>query len=137
MTTTLAPRQSGFQQAPNYRPDGLSAAEDLFSARFPDFDPDGSFAALRRREYGRLDSTDAVYLDYTGGSLHAASQLESHVELLQNGVFGNPHSNNPTSLAATTLVERTRDEVCAFFHAPRDEYMCGLHPNMKGTVEVK
>src|SRR5215831_18408086 len=98
--------------------DGFEAAERAFAARFPEFDPDGRFAALRRQEYGRLDAEDQVYLDYTGGGLHAASQIDAHLELLRTAVLGNPHSNNPTSLAATALVERTRDQVCEFFHAP-------------------
>src|SRR5262245_47453583 len=94
----------------------FAAAQRAFSASYPGFDPDGSFAALRRQEYGRLDSNDEVYLDYTGGGLHAASQLDAHFELLRRCVLGNPHSNNPTSLAATALVERTRALVCEFFN---------------------
>ena len=35
---------------------------------------------LRRREYGRLDAEGQVYLDYTGGGLHAASQIDAHAD---------------------------------------------------------
>src|SRR5262245_55364070 len=96
-----------------YQLTGLDAAERAFAARFPEFDPDGCFAALRRQEYGRLDAAEQVYLDYTGGGLYAASQLDAHAELLRGAVLGNPHSNNPTSLAATALVERARARVGA------------------------
>jgi hypothetical protein len=99
---------------PRYTLDGFAMAERAFAARFPEFDPDDRFATLRRLEYGRLDADDQVYLDYTGGGLHAASQLDAHIDLLRKAVLGNPHSNNPTSLAATALVERTRDQVCDF-----------------------
>ena len=77
-----------------------------------------------------------MYLDYTGGGLHAASQIDAHVELLRTAVLGNPHSNNPTSLAATALVERTRAQVCEFFHAPPDEYLCVFTPNATGALRL-
>ncbi len=47
---------------------------------------------LRAGEYGRLDAEGHVYLDYTGGGLHAVSQIREHAELLNAHVFGNPHS---------------------------------------------
>jgi selenocysteine lyase/cysteine desulfurase len=122
--------------APTYRPDRLEAAQQAFSARFPDFDPDGSFAALRQRDYGRLDAADHVYLDYTGGGLHAARQVDAHAELLRRTVLGNPHSNNTTSLAATALVERCRTVVCDFFHAPPEEYLCIFTPNATGALRL-
>jgi selenocysteine lyase/cysteine desulfurase len=140
MTLTLAdPPQHRFRRTERrsrFAPDGLHAAEQAFSVEFPHFDPDGSFGALRRREYGRLDAAGQVYLDYTGGSLHAASQLEAHLGLLQDSVLGNPHSNNPTSLASTALVERTRDQVCEFFNASPDEYFCVFTPNATGALRL-
>jgi selenocysteine lyase/cysteine desulfurase len=115
---------------------GFVAAARAFSASFPGFDPDRSFEALRQREYGRLDANDQLYLDYTGGGLHAASQLDAHVELLRHSVLGNPHSNNPTSMAATALVEQTRALVCEFFNAPADEYFCVFTPNATGALRL-
>src|SRR5919108_578325 len=64
---------------------------------------------LRASEYARLDIGGHIYLDYTGGGLYAESQLRRHAKLLSEHVFGNPHSSNPTSQAATQLVEHTRD----------------------------
>src|SRR5215207_9429753 len=100
------------RRRPPYQLADAGAAEAEFSRRFPGFDPDGAFAALRRREYGRLDADGQVYLDYTGASLHAVSQIDAHAALLRAGVLGNPHSDSPTSLAATELVQRTRRRVC-------------------------
>ena len=70
-----------------------------------------------------------VYLDYTGGGLYAASQLDEHMRLLRGTVFGNPHSVNPTSSAATALVERRARAVLRYFDAPEDEYACIFTPN--------
>ena len=114
----------------------LSEAEADFSRRYPDFDPDGALAELRRLEYGRLDEGDQVYLDYTGGGLHAASQIDAHAELLRARVLGNPHSNNPTSLASTELVERARRVVREFFNAPPDEYLCVFTANASAALRL-
>ena len=67
-----------------------AAAEDGFD-----------FAALRRREFARLDEQDHCYLDYTGSALYGASQLQAHVRLLESGLFGNPHSESATARAST------------------------------------
>ena len=57
--------------------------------------PTASFAALRRREYGRLDAEGQVYLDYTGGGLHAASQIDAHAELLAHARARQPALEQP------------------------------------------
>lgn len=119
-----------------YAPSGLPAAEAEFLRRFPGFDPDGSAAELRRTEYGRLDADDQVYLDYTGGGLHSVAQIDAHAEMLRTRVLGNPHSNNPTSLAMTELVEGTRRVVGEFFGADHDEYLCVFTPNASGALRL-
>jgi len=91
---------------------------------------------LRAAEYGRLDATGNVYLDYTGGSLYADSQVEEHVGMLRDGVYGNPHSVNPTSSAATAMVERARAAVLRYFHAPESEYACIFTPNASGAIRL-
>jgi len=91
---------------------------------------------LRAAEYGRLDATGDVYLDYTGGSLYAESQVEEHMRMLRDGVYGNPHSVNPTSAAATAMVERARSAVLRYFHAPDSEYACIFTPNASGAIRL-
>jgi selenocysteine lyase/cysteine desulfurase len=122
--------------SPLYEPAGADAAESAFLSAFPEFDPHGAFAELRRSEYARLDADGHVYLDYTGGGLHATSQIERHAELLRTRVLGNPHSNNPTSLATTDLVQRTRTLVREFFNAPADEYLCIFTANASAALRL-
>ncbi len=119
-----------------YEPMRLGEAEADFHRRYPGFDPDGAFAELRRREYGRLDDGGQVYLDYTGGGLHAASQIEAHAGLLRARVLGNPHSNSPASLASTELVERARRAVREFFNAPPDDYLCVFTANASAALRL-
>ena len=119
-----------------YVPTRTSEAEADFRLRFPEFDPDGALADLRRREYARLDAGGHIYLDYTGGSLYATSQIDAHVEMLSERVLGNPHSHSPASLAATEQVERARQAVLDFFHAPPDDYLCVFTANASAALRL-
>jgi molybdenum cofactor sulfurtransferase len=91
---------------------------------------------LRANEYARLDIGGHIYLDYTGGGLYAESQLRRHNKLLAEHVFGNPHSSNPTSQAATMLVEHAREYVVKFFNADPDEYLAIFTSNASGALKL-
>jgi molybdenum cofactor sulfurtransferase len=94
------------------------------------------FDALRTREFSRLDEAGHVYLDYTGAGLYAEGQVRAHADFLCRGVFGNPHSRNPTSRAATELVEEARERVLAFFNADPDRYEVVFTLNASGALKL-
>ncbi|HUP43525.1 MAG TPA: hypothetical protein VM599_09970, partial [Thermoanaerobaculia bacterium] len=98
-------------------------ARAAFLAAYPEYRLTARLDELRATEFARLDEQGQVYLDYTGGGLHATSQIERHRELLLSTVFGNPHSSNPTSSATTELVERARRHVLDHFRASPEEYL--------------
>jgi len=91
---------------------------------------------LRASEYARLDRLGHIYLDYTGGGLYATSQLQQHMDLLREHVFGNPHSSNPTSMAMTHLVEQARRAVLDFFNASPEEYIAIFTANASGALKL-
>lgn len=109
---------------------------DCFIERYPAYAATTALDGLRATEYARLDQTGQIYLDYTGGSLYAASQLQQHMELLARGVYGNPHSSNPTSQAATRLDESAREYVLRYFNASPDEYLVIFAPNASGALKL-
>jgi selenocysteine lyase/cysteine desulfurase len=111
-------------------------AEEAFLEANPSFGETGLLDVLRETEYGRLDASGQVYLDYTGGSLYAESQVEDHMRLLRRAVYGNPHSVNPTSSAATALVEQARSAVLRYFNASEVEYACIFTPNATGALRL-
>ncbi len=106
-----------------------------FISRYPDYLATGRLDELRATEYRRLDERRDVYLDYTGGSLYAQSQIEQHLDLMRTGVFGNPHSVNPTSSAMTDHVERTRRFVLHYFNAA-DDYLLVFTQNASGALKL-
>ncbi|HEX2202580.1 MAG TPA: aminotransferase class V-fold PLP-dependent enzyme [Longimicrobium sp.] len=94
------------------------------------------FAALRRRDFSRLDAQGHVYLDYTGAGLYAESQVRAHADFLCGSVLGNPHSRNPTSLAATREVEEAREKVLRFFNADPALYEVVFTLNASGALKL-
>ena len=96
----------------------------------------GALDELRTRELSRIDEQGHVYLDYTGGGLYAASQVRRHQEMLLGGCFGNPHSTNPTSVAATAAVERCRRHILRFFNASPDEYLVIFTANASHALKL-
>lgn len=111
-------------------------ALERFLSACPRYAATSALDALRASDYARLDETGQIYLDYTGGGLYAESQLRSHLELLSRNVFGNPHSNNPTSQAMTRLVEQAREYVLAYFNAPPGEYTAIFTANASNALKL-
>jgi selenocysteine lyase/cysteine desulfurase len=107
-----------------------------FLARYPAYSKTNKLDKLRATEYRRLDEQGHVYLDYTGGSLYGESQVRRHAEMLCAGVFGNPHSANPTSVAMTDHVERTRRRILTYFNANPDEYIVVFTQNATGALKL-
>jgi molybdenum cofactor sulfurtransferase len=97
---------------------------------------EAQFQALRQREFSRLDAQGQVYLDFTGAGLYAESQVRAHAEFLCRGIFGNPHSRNPTSQAATQLCEAARERVLEHFNADPELYEVVFTLNASGALKL-
>lgn len=116
--------------------DQLEAAYADFLTGYPNPADEARLMQLRQRDYGRLDEMGQIYLDYTGGGLYGRTQIERHMQLLLSGVYGNPHSSNPTSMAATKLEQAARAAVLDFFHADPDEYVVIFTSNASGALHI-
>lgn len=127
----------GIQTSPNtlYTPENFKPMLAEFTAQYPTFDL-LAVEKLRAKEYARLDDLGHVYLDYTGGGLYAESQLDQHMAMLRKGVFGNPHSSNPTSQAMTDLVEHAREYVLEYFNTTEDEYVVIFTQNASNALKL-
>jgi molybdenum cofactor sulfurtransferase len=133
-TVDRAPSRSG--ASPATGPASLARAEAAFQRYYPAYARTRSLDDLRAAEYERLDRARHVYLDYTGGGLYADAQIRAHMNLLLGGVFGNPHSTNPTSLAMTRLVDSARASVLEFFRASPDEHAVIFTQNASGALKL-
>ena len=109
---------------------------EKFLAAYPAYEKTAKLDELRANDYSRLDKLGHVYLDYTGGGLYAESQISKHHDILKSNVFGNPHSSNPTSMAATELVDSARAYVLEFFNADPAEYEVIFTANASGALKL-
>lgn len=106
-----------------------------FLETHPDYATTSALDDLRATEYGRLDSHQQVYLDYTGGGLHATCQVTEHAQMLSEHVFGNPHSANPSSMEMTRRVEQARAAVLEHFNGT-GEYTAIFTLNASGALKL-
>ena len=107
-----------------------------FLSAYPGYGSTVLLDRLRATEYSYLETGGHLYLDYAGAGLPAQAQLGAHAERIGGGCWGNPHSQNPTSAAATELIERTRSAVLAHFNAPPEEYAAIFTPNASGACRL-
>ena len=107
-----------------------------FLSAYPCYRSTALLDRLRATEYAYLDGGGHVYLDYAGAGLPAQAQIRAHAERIRGGVFGNPHSENPASVASTELVERARLAVLAHFNAPPEEYAVIFTGNATGACRL-
>ena len=106
--------------------------------RAPTFGPgaDDCFAALRAREFARLDADAHAYLDFTGSALYPASLVEAHSAMLRGAVLGNPHSESRASLASSALIAEARARVLRFFDADPADYAVVFTANTSGAIRL-
>ena len=109
---------------------------ERFLGKHPAYAETAFLDELRARDFGRLDEHGHVYLDFTGAGLYAASQVREHAAFLEKAVFGNPHSANPTSMAATRA-RRERPRGGPRLVQRRWRLHRGLHFERLGRAEAR
>ena len=107
-----------------------------FLKKYPAYASTLHIDKLRAEDYRRLDQAGHVYLDYTGAGIYAESQVRKHQQILLENTFGNPHSSNPTSQAATKYVESARAYVLSYFKADPAEYDVIFTANASGALKI-
>jgi selenocysteine lyase/cysteine desulfurase len=93
-------------------------------------------AALRAREFARLDRSATAYLDYTGAALYPASLVRRDARRLRHAVRGNPHADSGPSFASTEATERARALTLEFAGADPDVYDVVFTANATGAIRL-
>ena len=107
-----------------------------FMDAYPAYGQTAAVDELRERDFARLDEQGHVYLDYTGGGLYAESLIDKHTRLLKQNILGNPHSQNPASLASTQLVDQARADVLRYFNTDPEEYLVIFTANASAALKL-
>jgi molybdenum cofactor sulfurtransferase len=75
-------------------------------------------------------------MDFTGSSLYLNSQVHAAADELLSGVFGNPHSINPSSQLTTRLVDALRERLLQFFGTDSNEYELVFVRSATGALQA-
>ena len=80
-----------------------------------------------------------MYLDHTGATLYAKSQLQNYHDDLMKNMYGNPHSSCLSSEQTLFMIDDVRQEILSFFKTSSDEYSviftCNATHGIKLTAE--
>ena len=94
------------------------------------------FAALRAREFARLDATSCTYLDYAGAALYPRSLVFSDARRLATRVMGNPHSESEPSRTTTEAMEAARGLTLELLDADPRDYDVVFTANASGALRI-
>ncbi|KAM0798853.1 pyridoxal phosphate-dependent transferase [Usnea florida] len=92
------------------RPQAATPDERRIACPYPK-----SVEAIRKEEYPLLQQT--VYLDHAGTTPYPRSLVSDFATEMNSNLFGNPHSNSPSSMLSSDVIESTRARALAFFKA--------------------
>lgn len=107
-----------------------------FVTEHPSYKETNRLDELRTQEFCRINDNKHVYLDFVGSNLYPKSLLEQHYQFLNKNVYGNPHSENPTSCLATECNEQARAFVKEYFNDLNDEYSVVFTLNASGALKL-
>ncbi len=94
------------------------------------------FEALRAAEFSRLDVEGVAYLDYAGAGLHGRSQARAWAERLEQGVFGNPHSEHAPASLSEAALDFARAATLAHLGADPADYAVCFTANTSAAVKL-
>ncbi|PWW73079.1 hypothetical protein C7212DRAFT_347487 [Tuber magnatum] len=98
----------------------------------PGYNP--NIEKLRIKEYPQLK--DQTYLDHSGTTLYAESLLTTISADLRENLYGNPHSENPSSKLSANKVNAVRLKVLALFKADPAKYDVAFCANTTAGVKL-
>lgn len=91
----LVKNHSSSRRAPDKDRAAFKAEFASFLAKYPIYMETGALDRLRQSDFARLENAREVYVDYMGGCLWPKSLVSGHAAILEEGLFGNTHSDSP------------------------------------------
>ncbi len=77
-----------------------------------------------------------TYLDHAGATLYSNRQLESYLADLSSHLYGNPHSQNPSSKLTADVIEQTRERVLNHFNTSLAQYDVIFTSGCTGALQL-
>lgn len=80
--------------------------------------------------------TETTYLDHAGTTLYPKSLMESFAEDMNASLFGNPHSQSPSSVRSTVRIDRVRARALEFFKADAEHFDLIFVANATAAIKM-
>ena len=77
-----------------------------------------------------------TYLDHAGTTPYPKSLMESFAEDMNTGLYGNPHSQSPSSVRSTVRIARVRARVLEFFKADAEYFDVIFVANATAAIKL-
>eukprot|EP01086_Lenisia_limosa_P017649 TRINITY_DN9022_c0_g1_i1.p1 TRINITY_DN9022_c0_g1~~TRINITY_DN9022_c0_g1_i1.p1 ORF type:complete len:687 (-),score=158.76 TRINITY_DN9022_c0_g1_i1:37-2097(-) len=128
----------------------LPQRREIFDKHFPNYGFDGRIENLRRDDFpnllqvAQLQNGDKIgseglgdcYLDSTGASIYPRSLIAEVKAELESRTFGNPHSDNPSSSAATKMVDAAREDILRHFNVTEETHCVLFTSNCTAALKL-
>ncbi|KAI8495554.1 hypothetical protein Bbelb_265260 [Branchiostoma belcheri] len=94
----------------------------------------GAVDKMQEQEFARLKGM--VYLDHTGTTHYAQSQLESYMQDLQTHVYGNPHTRSASSRLTTDTIDQLRFRILQHFNTSVEHHNIIFTSGCTGALKL-
>ncbi|XP_071826012.1 molybdenum cofactor sulfurase-like [Apostichopus japonicus] len=88
----------------------------------------------RLQEFPQL--SDYVYLDNTGTTLFAKSQIDKFTSDLTSNLYGNPHTRCQSSELTTDTIDQVRSRILRYFHTSQDSHCIIFTSGSTGALKL-
>ncbi|RIA94014.1 pyridoxal phosphate-dependent transferase [Glomus cerebriforme] len=128
------------------RTPGLSEKRNFNSQKFKDekrnflkefstkYGYNGKIDQIREEEYPQLKNE--IYLDHTGATTFARSAVVNFNNDILTNLYGNPHSNSPSSRLSSMRIEQVRKRVLSHFGTNEKDYTVIFTQNATAAIKL-
>lgn len=78
----------------------------------------------------------STYLDHAGATLYSTAQLQLYISDLSTNLYGNPHSQSPSSKQSSDVIEQTRSKVLEHFNTDLSHYDVVFTSGCTGALKL-
>jgi molybdenum cofactor sulfurtransferase len=105
-----------------------------FQSKYPEYGYNGVIDELVQEQMTRLNG--AVYLDYTGSGQYQERQIRRALHDLTTNLYGNSHSQSPSSILTEKSINVARDEILRFFGTDSSQYTVVFTAGATGALKL-
>lgn len=98
----------------------LQSKSFTYSSIHPNLPYDEKLRLIRENDFKRMGNI--IYFDSAQNTLFSDSQFSSFIQNLKTHLYGNPHSESPSSALSTDVSEEIRRSVLKYFGASPTDY---------------